>query len=73
MYFNISGLIFSLVYFSIKIWSFNGYKVIRSIEHSAKITALIFSKDSNFMITGSEDNNCKIWELSTGKLIQVYF
>lgn len=25
------------------------------------------------MITGSEDKNCKIWELSTGKLIQVYF
>ncbi len=45
--------------------------MIRKIEHTDKITVTVFTKDSNFVITGSEDFNCKIWELETGKLIQV--
>ena len=36
-----------------------------------KITVMAFTADSHYVITGGEDNSCKIWELSTGKLIQV--
>ena len=46
-------------------------KVIRKIDHPEKITVICFTPDSQFLITGGEDNSCKIWELSTGKLIQV--
>lgn len=49
----------------------NEAKVIRSIDHPNKITVIKFTNDSQFVITGGEDNSCKIWELLTGKLIQV--
>lgn len=57
--------------FSVKIWGLNEAKVIRSIDHPNKITAIKFTHDSQYVITGGEDNSCKIWELLTGKLIQV--
>ncbi len=56
-----------------KIWNLNDYKVIRTIDHTNKIKVISFTKDSTHVITGSEDNNCKIWELTSGKLIQVKF
>lgn len=32
---------------------------------------MAFTPDSTYVITGGEDCSCKIWELATGKLIQV--
>lgn len=32
---------------------------------------MTFTPDSTYVITGGEDCSCKIWELATGKLIQV--
>lgn len=32
---------------------------------------MAFTPDSTYVITGGEDASCKIWELATGKLIQV--
>jgi WD40 repeat protein len=54
-----------------KIWALNEAKVIRTIDHPEKITECVFTHDSHYVITGGEDNSCKIWELSSGKLIQV--
>lgn len=45
--------------------------MIRNINHKDRITTLSFTPDSVYAITGSEDCSCKIWELATGKLIQV--
>jgi WD40 repeat protein len=57
----------------VKIWSLADAKVIRTIDHPEKICIIVFTLDSHYVITGGEDNSCKIWELSTGKLIQVKF
>lgn len=57
----------------VKIWSLADAKVIRTIDHPEKICIIVFTLDSQFVITGGEDNSCKIWELSTGKLIQVKY
>lgn len=37
-----------------KIWGLNEAKVIRSIDHPDKITAIIFTYDSHYVITGGE-------------------
>ncbi|RNA37210.1 NACHT and WD repeat domain-containing 1, partial [Brachionus plicatilis] len=55
----------------VKIWGLKEAKVIRSIDHPNNITVIKFTHDSQYVITGGEDNSCKIWELLTGKLIQV--
>lgn len=56
---------------SLKIWHLSDAKVVRQIDHPDIITVMIFTHDSNHIITGGEDGSCKIWESSTGKLIQV--
>ena len=55
----------------LKIWTLEEAKVIRTIDHPEKINLTVFTTDSQYVITGAEDSVCKIWELSTGKLIQV--
>jgi WD40 repeat protein len=56
---------------SAKIWTLSDAKVIRTIDHPSRITTMTFTLDSIYVITGGEDCSCKIWELATGKLIQV--
>ena len=56
---------------SAKIWALHDAKVVRTIDHPERIGVLAFTRDSHYVITGGDDNSCKIWELSTGKLIQV--
>ena len=46
-------------------------KVVRQIDHPDIITTMIITEDSNHIITGGEDCSCKIWEITTGKLVQV--
>jgi WD40 repeat protein len=58
--------------FSLKIWSLDDARVVRSIDHTeGKITVMAFRTDSQYLITGGEDFSCKLWELSSGKLTQV--
>jgi WD40 repeat protein len=58
--------------FSLKIWSLDDARVVRSIDHTeGKITCMAFRADSQYLITGGEDCGCKLWELSSGKLTQV--
>ena len=58
--------------FSLKIWSLDDARVVRSIDHTeGKITCMAFRADSQYIITGGEDCGCKLWELSSGKLTQV--
>ena len=57
---------------SLKIWSLDDARVVRSIDHTeGKITFMAFRADSQYLITGGEDCSCKLWELSSGKLTQV--
>lgn len=43
----------------------------QSIGHSARISCVAFSRDSLYVVTGSEDMSLKVWEAATGKLTQV--
>lgn len=57
---------------SLKIWSLDDARVVRSIDHTeGKITCMAFRADSQYLITGGEDFSCKLWELASGKLTQV--
>ncbi len=48
-------------------------RVVRSIDHTeGKITCMAFQADSQYLITGGEDFSCKLWEISSGKLTQVW-
>jgi len=61
-----------LLNYSLKIWSLDDARVVRSIDHTeGKITFMTFRADSQYLITGGEDCSCKLWELSSGKLTQV--
>jgi WD40 repeat protein len=55
----------------LKLWGLNNSQVIRNLDHPERITVYTFTFDSQFVITGGDDNSCKIWELATGKLVQV--
>ena len=60
------------IYSSLKIWSLDDARVVRSIDHTeGRITCMAFRADSQYLITGGEDCSCKLWELSSGKLTQV--
>lgn len=39
--------------------------------HDRPITALAVSPDGKMLVTGSEDNSIRIWEVSTGKVVRV--
>jgi len=43
----------------------------QTIGHSGRISCVAFSRDSLYVVTGSEDMSLKVWEAATGKLTQV--
>lgn len=40
--------------------------------HSGKITAIDFSKDGKFFVTGSTDHSVKLWDLKTGREVRTF-
>ena len=43
----------------------------QTIGHTGRISCVAFSRDSFYVVTGSEDMSLKVWEAATGKLTQV--
>ena len=56
---------------SLKLWSVTDGTHIQTIGHAGHITCVAFSRDSLYVVTGSEDMSLKVWEAATGKLTQV--
>ncbi len=56
---------------SLKIWQVETGDPVQTIAHSAPVTCVGHSTDSEFTVTGSEDMSLKVWESATGKLTQV--
>ena len=54
-----------------KIWSVKDGSVVQDIAHNETVTCVVFSPDSQYVVTGSEDMSLKVWEVNTGKLTQV--
>src|SRR5512145_3130965 len=42
------------------------------IGHSSGITAVEFSPDGKYILTGSEDNSARLWDVATGRLMQTF-
>ncbi len=42
------------------------------IGHGSVINDVVFTADNNYIITSSDDNTCKVWEVSSGKLIRSF-
>ena len=56
---------------SINIWNINQNKIIKSLEaHSAWVLCLTKTNDCTKLISGSEDNYIKIWDLETFDLLK---
>ncbi|MFN7660375.1 MAG: WD40 repeat domain-containing protein, partial [Dolichospermum sp.] len=52
-------------YHTVRIWSVTtGEEIITLMAHGHKITSLSFSADSKFLVSGSEDNLIKLWQVS---------
>jgi len=56
---------------SLKLWRVTDSTHIQTIGHAGRITCVTFSRDSRYVVTGSEDMSLKVWEADTGKLTQV--
>jgi len=56
---------------SLKLWKANDGTRVHTIGHSGRISCVAFSRDSLYVVTGSEDMSLKVWEAATGKLTQV--
>lgn len=50
----------------IKAFNLSGY-----FGHFKEITSIAITLDSKYIITGSEDNTIRVWELKTGKIIKI--
>lgn len=52
-------------YHTVRIWSLTtGEEIITLMAHGNSITSLSFSADSKFLVSGSEDNLIKLWQVS---------
>ncbi|MCO6500577.1 MAG: caspase family protein [Vicingus serpentipes] len=47
-------------------------KVIVQGGHYAPVTSIDYSKDGNFIVTGSQDKTIKLWEASSGREIRTF-
>ncbi len=71
-------LCFSLILFSLIIRNVTAQTAEQSIEtviqtgHYAAVTAVAYSPDGKFAVTGSADKTIKLWEVATGREIRSY-
>jgi WD40 repeat protein len=42
------------------------------LAHTNKITCIAFSPDGKYVLSGSEDNNIRLWEVATGREIRTF-
>ncbi|MBV6457599.1 MAG: hypothetical protein HONBIEJF_00713 [Fimbriimonadaceae bacterium] len=63
-------LIASAYFSSVKLWnSESGSHQDTFHVHSEAVTSLVFSRDGNTVISGSQDNSVKIWDTQTGSTL----
>ena len=62
----------TLQFCRLQIWSLTNGSIIKEVSHTDKITCLTCSSNSQYLVTGSIDRSVKVWELPTGKIVQVY-
>ncbi|XP_064642967.1 protein qui-1-like [Lineus longissimus] len=55
----------------LNIWTVLDGDQIKSVSHAERITCVVFTFDSQYIVTGSVDKSLKVWETQTGKLTQV--
>ena len=71
-------LCFSIILFNLIIWNVTAQTAEQSIEtviqtgHYAAVTAVAYSPDGKFAVTGSADKTIKLWEVATGREIRSY-
>src|ERR1700687_3395091 len=57
----------------IKLWDLSTGKESATLtDHTASVEALVFTKDSKNLVSGSADNTVKVWDLSTGKATKTF-
>lgn len=55
-----------------KLWDLTTGKGVRAFKHTDLVAAVSFSQDGKKALSGSYDKSLKLWDLSTGMLIQNY-
>ena len=40
------------------------------LGHTDKVTTVAISPDGKYIVSGSSDNSIKVWELSSGRVVQ---
>ncbi|XP_061166036.1 protein qui-1-like [Saccostrea echinata] len=54
-----------------RVWKTDSGTLVTGVSHTERITCLCCDIKDRFLVTGSEDKSCKVWDLTTGKLTQV--
>ncbi|KAL4241062.1 hypothetical protein ACF0H5_001840 [Mactra antiquata] len=55
----------------LQIWKLADGSVLKEVTHSEKVTCIKCSRDSQYLVTGSQDQSVKVWEIDTGKIVQI--
>jgi hypothetical protein len=57
--------------FSIRLWNLDSGKEERHLDgHTDRVTQLAFTPDSARLVSGSDDQSMRLWEVQTGKIVQ---
>ena len=62
-----------ILLYRLQIWSLTNGSIIKEVSHTDKITCLTCSDNNQYLVTGSVDRSMKVWELATGKIVQVIY
>lgn len=52
--------------------SLDSLRFIIPVGHGSVLNDVVFTDDNKYIITSSDDNSCKVWEISSGKLIRSF-
>lgn len=57
---------------TVKLWNRNSKEDVRSLPHQGRVNDLVFTNDTQRLITGSGSGNVSLWDVPSGDLVAVF-
>jgi WD40 repeat protein len=58
---------------TIKVWNVSSSECMHTLRgHSDDVPAMVFTKDGQFIISGSRDKTIRVWSVYTGACVNIF-